>query len=418
MQCPTIEHRNLWEEGRFRLSSQFDSGKRRPHSHRMQTLAAHAGDDPFLFLGAASPAIVQTSTFVFENYEALEQAFAHPEEHCLYTRGNNPTVRVAEEKIAAMEGGEACRLFGSGMAAISSAILSCVKTGDHIITIDTVYGPARQFMSGYLPRFGVETTYVSGTDIAELEAAIRPNTRLIYLESPSSFLLKLQDLSAVAALAKARGIRTVIDNSYCTMLLQRPIDLGIDMVVYSATKYINGHSDVVAGALIGSHELVDKINAEEYPLLGGIIGPMDAWLIARGLRTLPARMRQHQESAAKVVEYLAAHDRVARVHYPSHPSHAQHDLVKRQMKGSSSLLSIELGTEDFQGIKRFVNALQYFGLGVSWGGHESLVMPYLVSQSGSLPPSSWQRPNLIRLYVGLEDPNDLIEDLAQALDKM
>ena len=394
--------------------SQFNSGKRRPHSDRIDTLAAHAGDDPFLFLGAAAPPIIQTSTFVFETYEALEEAFANPDTHAIYTRGNNPTVRVAEEKIAALEGAEACRLFGSGMAAISSAILSGLKAGDHIITINTVYGPAKNFMTNYLPRFGIDTTFVEGTAVAQFEAALRPNTRLIYLESPSSHVFKLQDLKAIADLARPRGIRTAIDNSYCTMLLQRPLDLGIDLSVYSATKYLNGHSDVVAGAVVGSREMVGRLNTE-HSLLGGIIGPFEAWLIARGLRTMPIRMRQHQRSATQVAEFLAGHSKVRAVHYPGLPTHPQQELIKRQMKGASSLLSFEIDTRDIAVLKRFANAVRYFGIGVSWGGHESLLVISNIGQQGAKPTESWQDPGVVRLHVGLEDPVDLLDDLDQAL---
>ncbi|HYG58521.1 MAG TPA: PLP-dependent aspartate aminotransferase family protein [Symbiobacteriaceae bacterium] len=398
--------------------SQFDSGKRRPHSQRVSTLAAHAGDDPFLFLGAAAPPIVQTSTFVFDSYEALEEAFSTPSEHFIYTRGNNPTVRVAEEKIAALEGAEACRLLGSGMAAISSAIMTFLKAGDHVISLKTLYSPAYNFLAKYLPRFGVETTFIDGTDVAEFEAALRPNTRLFYLESPTSMVFKLQDLSAVTALARRHGIRTAIDNSYCTMLLQRPLELGVDLSIYSATKYLNGHSDVVAGAVVGSRELIEQINRMEHPLLGGIIGPFEAWLIARGLRTMPVRMRQHQENTARVVEYLAGHPKLKAIYYPNHPSHPQYELACRQQKGSSSLLSFEIDTRELATVKRFVNSIQYFGLGVSWGGFESLMMVPLVAQSRELPPERWQSPGLIRAHIGLEDPQDLIEDLDQALGRL
>lgn len=398
--------------------SQLNSGHRKPHSQRIDTLATHAGDDPVRFLGAAAPPIVETSTFLFESYEALEEAFAHPDEHCLYTRGNNPTVRVAEEKIAALEGADGCRLFGSGMAAISASILTFLKAGDHVVSIKTVYGPAYNLLAKYLPRFGVETTFVDGTDPAEFEAAIRPNTRLFYLESPSSFVLKLQDLAAVAQIARRHGIYTAIDNSYSTMLLQRPLDLGIDLSIYSATKYLNGHSDVVAGAVVGRSELIKQISANEHHLLGGIIGPFEAWLIARGLRTLPARLRQHQASAAKVVEHLVGHSRVKRVYYPGHPSHAQYELAQRQTKGASSLLSFELDTTDLAAVKRFTNAIRYFGLGVSWGGHESLMMVPLIAQSREVPPEKWESPGLVRIHVGLEDPQDLIDDLDQALQQM
>lgn len=398
---------------------QMDSGKRRPRSGRIDTLAAHAGDDPFRFLGAAAPPIVETSTFVFESYEALEEAFANPEGHCIYTRGNNPTVMVAEQKIAALEGAEACRLFASGMAAISSAILgSGLKAGDHVVSLNTAYGPAYNFLANYLTRFGITTTFIDGTEISQFEEAIRPNTRLFYLESPSSMVLKLQDLAAVSALARRHGIRTAIDNSYCTPLIQRPLDLGIDLVVYSATKFLNGHSDVVAGAIVGSREALRTINQNEHPLLGGIIGPFEAWLLARGLRTLPARMRQHQASTAQVVDFLAGHSRVKRIYYPNHPSHPQYELAQRQMKGASSVLSFELDTRELAHVKRFINALQYFGLGVSWGGYESLAFAPLIAQSRELPPEKWQSPEMVRIHVGLEDPLDLIADLEQALARM
>jgi cystathionine beta-lyase len=397
---------------------QLDSGKRRPHSRRVDTIVAHVGDDPFRFLGAAAPPIMETSTFVFENYDALENAFADMQRHCLYTRGTNPTVRVAEEKIAALEGADRCRLFASGMAAISAAIMSTVQAGDHVISLKTIYGPAYAFLTQYLPRFGVTTTFIDGVDIAEFEEAIQPNTRLIYLESPSTYVMKLQDLKAVAALARAREIRTVIDNSYSTMLLQRPLDLGIDLSVYSATKYLNGHSDVVAGAIVGRQELLTKISQNEHQLLGGIIGPFEAWLIARGLRTLPMRMRQHQASAAQVVEYLAQHPRVSRIYYPGHKSHPQYELAQAQTKGASSLLSFDLDTRELAAIKRFANAVRYFGLGVSWGGYESLMFLPVVAQSRTLPPAEWTFANLVRLHIGLEDPLDLIEDLDQALAQL
>lgn len=398
--------------------SQLDSGKRRPHSDRTDTLAAHAGDDPFRFLGAAAPPIFETSTFVFESFEDLEEAFAEPESHCIYTRGTNPTVRVTEEKIAALEGAEFCRLFGSGMAAISAAVLSCVKAGDHVVTIKTVYSPAHRLFDSYLTRFGITTTFIDGTDTAEWEAAIRPNTALFYLESPSSAVMKLQDLAAVAQLAKRHGITTVVDNSYSTMLLQRPLDLGIDMTVYSATKYLGGHSDVVAGAVVGRLELLRKVTAEEYQLLGGVLGPFEAWLIGRGLRTLPIRMRQHQVNTGKVAEFLAGHSRVARMNYPGHRSHPQYDLALRQMKGASSLLSFELDTRDLGQIKRFTNAIRYFGLGVSWGGYESLIFLPLIVAKRDKPEHQWPTPGLVRIHVGLEDPADLIEDLDQALRSM
>lgn len=386
------------------------SKRPRPISPRPETIAVHSGDDPAAFFGAAGGGIIQTSTFLFESYEAFVAA-RHTPEAFLYTRGNNPTVRMAEEKLAALEGAESCRLFASGMAAISAAIMSAVRAGDHIITIDSVYGPTRRFLAEYLPRFGVESTFIEGTDISQFEAALQPNTRLIFLESPSSFVYKLQDLAAVAALARSRSIRTAIDNSYATSLLQRPLELSIDLVVYTVTKFHNGHSDVVAGAICGSRELLRRINKEEHPLLGGIIGPFEAWLVTRGLRTLPARLQQHRESAARVADYLATHPRIRKLYYVGHPSHPQHELFGRQMKGAGSLISFELETDEPAAVKRFIDSLHYFGLGVSWGGHESLVVPYALV-TGERAPQGF---NLMRIHVGLEHPDDLIDDLAQAL---
>jgi len=384
----------------------------------MDTLAAHAGDDPFRFMGAAAPPIFETSTFVFPSVADAVAAFADDQEHYVYTRRRNPTVRAVEEKLAAMEGAEACRLFASGMAAISAAILSCVRAGDHVVCVDTAYGPAKAFITGYLSRFGVSATLVDGCDPAEWEAAVRPNTRLFYLESPSSNLMKLQDLAAVTAIARRHGIATVIDNSYCTMLLQRPLELGVDLVVYSGSKYFGGHSDVLAGAVLGPAERLRRIGEEECMLLGGIIGPFDAWLIGRGLRTLPVRMRQHQVSAAKVAEFLAGHDRVARVHYPGHPSHPQYDLALRQMRGASGLLSFELDTRDLNQASRFVDALRFFHLGVSWGGYESLVFLPVIGAMHKVPEAKWPSPGLVRIHVGLEDVADLLADLDQALRAM
>ncbi len=387
-------------------------------SRRMDTLAAHAGDDPFRFLGAAAPPIFETSTFVFPTVADAVAAFADEQEHFVYTRRRNPTVRVVEEKLAAMEGAEACRLFASGMAAISAAILSCVRSGDHVVAVDTAYGPARTFLTDYLSRFGVSATLVDGCDPAEWEAAIRPNTRLFYLESPSSGVMKLQDLAAVTAVARRHGIATICDNSYSTMLLQRPLELGVDLVVYSCSKYFGGHSDVVAGAVLGSAERIRRIGDAEQPLLGGVIGPFEAWLIGRGLRTLSVRLRQHQQSACRVADFLARHGRVARVHYPGHPSHPQYDLARRQMKGASGLLSFELDTRDLAQVSRFVDALRLFRLGVSWGGFESLVWLPVIGAMHHAPEERWPSPGLVRLHVGLEDVDDLLEDLDQALRSM
>ena len=294
----------------------------------MDTLAAHAGDDPFSFMGAASPPIFETSTFVFPSVADAIAAFADEQEHYVYTRRRNPTVRVVEEKLAAMEGAEACRLFGMGMAAISAVILVlCAGRRPRGLR---GYGlrSGGAFITGYLsPASACRPRWWTG--------AIPPNGRPLCGPTPACSTwsgaivphMKLQDLAAVTAVARRHGIVTIIDNSYATMLLQRPMELGVDLVVYSGSKYFGGQSDVLAGAILGSAERLRRIGETEYPLLGGIIGPFEAWLIGRGLRTLPVRMRQQdQVNAAKVAEFLAGHPRVARIHYPGHPSHPQYEL--------------------------------------------------------------------------------------------
>lgn len=388
-------------------------------SRRPRTQLAHAGDDPFRWFGAASPPIFETSTFTFPNCDAAEEANVHPDRLYHYTRGLNPTVEVAEKKIAALEAGEAARCYGSGMGAIAACIISQLRAGDHLIAVRTIYGPAYSLINRILTRFGVAVTYVEGSDVAEFAAAVRPNTRLIYLESPSSLYMKLQDLQAVATLARKHGITTAIDNTWATPLYQQPLALGIDFSLHTATKYLAGHSDTVAGVIVGKQAQISSINRTEYALLGAALGPMEGWLLTRGMRTLALRMAAHQESAMQIAAMLDKHPRVRRVHYPGLPSHPQHELAKRQMSGCSGLLSVELDTDDPMTTRRFVDSLQYFGIGVSWGGFESLVWAPIITQARNIPREKWAEnlvtPGLVRLSAGLEDAADLCEDLSAAL---
>lgn len=388
----------------------------------VETMLAHYGEERRKYHGAVVPPIFQNSLFTFESYEGIDEAFAQPLDHYIYTRGLNPTVEVAEKKIAWLEGGEKAKLFASGMAAITASILNFVSAGDHIICIKNVYGPANNFMAQYLrSKFKIETTFVEGTEISEFEAALQENTRLIYLESPSSLVFKLQDLGAVARLAKEHGLATVIDNTWATPLYQQPLSLGIDVVVHSASKYLAGHSDVVAGVVVSSAEVVNSITALEHALLGAKIAPFEAWLILRGLRTLAVRMERHSRNAMEIAEFLAQHPKVNHVNYPGLASFPQYELAQKQMKGYSGLLSFEIDT-DAAGVRRFLNSLTYFQIGVSWGGFESLAYAPIISVAKELPEEMWQaagiHPGLIRISVGLENSADLIADLKYALEQI
>ncbi len=378
---------------------------------RPRTVVTHLAEDPSRYCGAVTPPIFETSTFAFPSVEALEASYAGDPTHYRYSRGRNPTVELVEAKLAALEGGEACACFGSGMAAVSATLLGLLRAGQHVVAVENLYSDTYRFLEEWAPRFGITRTYVRAHTAGEVEEALRPTTGLVYLESPTSLQFDLQDVRAIAALCRARGIPTVIDNSWATPYFQRPLALGVDLCVHSATKYLGGHSDILAGAVVGPASLVDRIRRAARALLGGMLAPFEGWLLLRGLRTLPVRMEAHQASALEVARYLEGHPRVRRVHHPGLPSHPQHALARSQMDGTSGLFSVELDT-DVQGIRRFGNALRLFYLGVSWGGHESLAFPVAASDPShrkSLPPT------LVRLSIGLEDPADLIDDLEQAL---
>ncbi|MBD2870285.1 trans-sulfuration enzyme family protein [Paenibacillus arenilitoris] len=358
--------------------------------------------------GAIHVPIYQNSLFAFGGYDEFERAMNGLQDHHVYSRGNNPTVQYLERKLADMEGAEAAKCFASGMAAISSAILSVVGQGDHVVATHQAYGPTRQFLSQFLSRFGVETTYVDGSSMANWRAAVRPNTKLLYLESPTTIMFELQELAECAKLAGEIGARTIIDNTWATPCFQNPLALGVDLVVHSISKYIGGHSDCIGGVVLGSKELMDRVADNEYMLLGGIMTPQTAALVSKGLRTLPLRMQRHEESGLKVAEYLGKQDYVARVNHPGLSVHPQHELAKRQMSGSSSLFSF-ITNEPREKLKAWATRLRYFKIAVSWGGFESLVTVNKLAAGAEEETSS-----VVRLYVGLEDPRDLINDLEQA----
>ncbi len=389
----------------------------------LDTQLTHLGENRAAHKGAVVPPIFQNSLFTFESWDAIDSAFDDRIKNPIYSRGTNPTVRLVEDKLAAMAGGEMARLFASGMAAISSAILHCIGPGDHVVTIRNVYGPTQNLLSRYLvEKMGISVTFVSGEDPAEWEAAITDRTRLFYLESPSSAVFSLQDIPAVAAIAKAHGIRTILDNTWATPVFQKPLAMGIDLEVHSASKYLGGHSDFVAGAIVGSEADLRSIALREYELLGGKMAPFEAWLMLRSFRTMTMRMRQHRENARVVAEWLETHPRVRRVRWPGLASFPQAELARRQMTGFSGLMGFTLDTDDLAAIKRFFDALRLFLRGVSWGGHESLIYAPAISYLKELTPERFAALGIsagdMRISVGLEDPRDLLADLEQAFAAM
>lgn len=389
----------------------------------VETILAHYGEDRQAHNGAIVPPIYQNTLFAFEDWDAIDKAYTDPINNSIYTRGNNPSVSMVEKKIAKLAGGEKARLFASGMGAISSAIMSCVHTGCHIITIKNIYGPVLNLLDDYLKKkFNIEITFVSGENVEEIRTAIKDNTTLIYLESPSSAIFSMQDIEAIAKIAKEKGIRTIIDNTWATPLYQKPLEMGIDLEVHSCSKYLGGHSDIISGVVIGKAELIDSIYQNEYLLYGAKMAPFEAWLLMRSLRTLPMRMERHQRNAMMVAEFLEKHPKIKKVNYPGLKSFPQYELGKKQMKGYSGLMSFIIDTDDVQELKNFVNGLDLFSIGVSWGGHESLVYAPAISYLKEMTPEQFKATGLslgvIRISVGLEDPNDLIEDLRSALNNM
>jgi len=364
-------------------------------------------------ISPVTPPIWQTSNFYFKTVEQFREAISNKKESPIYSRGNNPTVNLLCRKLAALEVADEALVFGSGMAAISSAILSCVKTGDHIVCVQNPYSWTNTMLNtNILPKFGVTVTMVDGCSTAAIIEAVRNETTVIYLESPNSWTFEIQDLKAIGKFARQHGIITIIDNSYCTPLFQQPIILGIDLVVHTASKYLGGHSDLVAGVCCGSKELIGKMFANEFLTLGGILTPFNAWLILRGLRTLPVRMEHVSRVTHEVISYLKSQPKVTRIYYPLLPDNEQFELANSQMKKGSGLFTIAVDSTP-EAIEQFCNSLLYWRMAVSWGGFESLVIPSCTfvrpGLYSSLPPT------LIRFSVGLEDAETLIRDIDKCM---
>jgi cystathionine beta-lyase/cystathionine gamma-synthase len=381
------------------------------------------GADPFDFASltvahdeanafdAVVPPIVQTSLFTFKDYDEMVAVYRGEIVRPIYTRGLNPTVRAFEEMLAKLEGGEDALGFASGMAAISSTVLSFVEPGERIVAVRHCYPDAFRLFGTHLKRMKVEVTYVDGRD-EEAVAKALPGAKLLYLESPTSWVMEAHDVGALAALAKKHGVVSVIDNSWASPVFQRPLTLGVDLVLHSASKYLGGHSDVVAGVVAGSKDLIGRIRAEAYPYLGGKLSPFDAWLLVRGLRTLPIRMKAHEASALAIARRLQALDCVDKVFHP-----ALANRLPPGLTGTSGLFSFTF--REGIDIRAFADQLDLFKLGVSWGGHESLIVPGEVVLQQKAQPNSAHAFGIdarsVRLHVGLEGTEALWSDLEAAI---
>ena len=382
-----------------------------PGNARFSTVCIHAGQEPDPSTGSIITPIYQTSTYV---QEALGRHKGYE-----YARTQNPTRAALEGNIAAIEHGRAAFAFASGMAA-EGAVMTLLQSGDHVVVTDNTYGGTYRLFERVLRKYRLDFTYVDTSDLPQIQQAIQPATKMLFLETPTNPTLRLTDLTAACELAHARGVFVVVDNTFASPYVQHPIDLGADLVVHSTTKFLNGHSDSVGGVVVAvKDEHIEWLrfiqNAE-----GAILGPMDAWLVLRGTKTLPIRMERHNANAQVLAEFLAAHPKVARVHYPGLPSHPQHTLARRQMRGFGGLISFELGS--LEHARTLLNHVRLMALAESLGGVETLISHPATMTHASVPPDRRQQigitDDMVRISVGIEDVEDLREDLAQALDRI
>lgn len=388
-------------------------------SKHIETQAIHSGrinDEQF---GSLATPLYQTSTFIFDNAEQGAQRFAGESDGYIYTRLGNPTTRQLEMRMAALEEMEDAAATATGMAAVSGALLANLQAGDHLISSKAVYGCSFALMSHMLTKFGIEVSFIDMTDPTEIEKEIRVNTKLIFLETPINPNLVVLDLEKILAIAKKHKIISVVDNTFLTPVLQKPALMGADIVVHSATKYLNGHGDVVAGIICGSKEMIEHIKLTALKDIGATMSPHDAWLILRGLKTLPIRIERHCQNAQEIAEYLESHPAVDTVYYPGLKSHSGFKYIGNQMKAAGGVIAFELKT-DIAGGAAFINRMALFSIAVSLGDAESLIQhpasmthsPYSEEERRSAGISD----SLIRISVGLENVNDIISDLKQSLD--
>ncbi len=385
------------------------------------TEAVHAGTEPDPLFGAVSVPIYQTSTFAFSSVDQGANRFAGTEDGYIYTRMGNPTVAALEEAVTSLEHGHGALATSSGMAAISNVFFAYLEAGAHMVGTDSVYGPSRVVVEKHFSRFGVESTFVDTSNPDNIRAALRPETTMLYIETPENPTIRLTDIAACAAIAQEHGLLFVVDNTFATPLLQRPLDLGADIVVHSMTKFINGHADVVAGIIVTSSKEQQARLRNALNHHGGCIDPHQAWLVHRGLRTLGLRVRQAQTSAIAIAEFLSQHPMVEWVRYPGSPDYPQRELAERQMAGPGAILCFGV-KRGLEGGRRIMEAVKLATLAVSLGGVETLIEhPASMTHAGMKPQDREEAgisDNLIRLAVGCEDTEDLLADLAQALDTL
>jgi len=394
--------------------------------HGMRTRAIHAGERPDPTTGASAPNLVMSTTFVIKDAEANFSARSFTEEApYAYTRWSNPTVRQLEKKLADLEDGEGAVAFGTGMAATGALLLHLLQSGDHLIVSDVAYAGVVELVQDTLPRMGVEVTPVDLSDLDDLRQALRPQTRLVYAETPANPILRLTDIRAVADVTHEAGAELAVDSTFATPVATRPLELGADYVVHSLTKYMCGHGDALGGTVIGPAERLTRLRQDTAIHMGGVLSPFNAWLIMRGIATLPLRMAAHAEGAMRVAQFLENHPRVKRVIYPGLPSHPQYELARRQMANPAGMLTFQV-EDGLQTARQLIDRLQVFHYAVSLGHHRSLIF-YLATDE--LQASSFQLDSehlaryrqyagdgVFRVSVGLEDPDDLCADLTQALE--
>jgi methionine-gamma-lyase len=386
--------------------------------YRFATLAVHAGEAPCKITGAVDTPIYQSSTFAAVDSDEMAALYAGEKPGYTYTRYGNPTIHALEEKIASLEAGDAALAFGSGMAAISSAILGYVKAGDHVVAARSLYGATYDFLNRVLPSMGASATFVQSTRAEDFEKAIQPNTRLIYLETPSNPVLEILDIAALAGVARSHGIPSMLDNTFASPVLQQPLKLGITVVVHAATKYLCGHGDAMGGAVIGPQDYISHLSLDVLRSFGGVMSPFNAWLILRGIHTLHLRVPAQCANAQKIAEFLAHHPKVEYVNYPGLPSHPGHDLAKRQMSAFGAMISFE-AKGGYEGGKRVMDGVRIFLRAASLGDTRSLIVHSASTSHRAMPREQREAigisEGLVRLSVGIEAVEDLIQDLDQAL---
>ncbi len=399
--------------------------KEHGETRRFKTLCVHAGESPDPTTRAASPNLVMSTTFIAEPDASFSVAGFEGGESFVYSRWSNPTVDQLEKKLSILEGSESCIAFGSGMAAVSALFFHLLSNGDHLVMSDVSYAATAEMTNDMLPRMGIRVTKVNMSDLAELKSAMTPATKLVYAETPCNPILRLTDLEAAAQVARQAGAQLAVDSTFATPIATQPLMLGADYVIHSLTKYLCGHGDAIGGALLGPKLELDSIRKETAIRIGGILSPFNAWLIMRGLATLPIRMEAHQSVAMRVASFLKGHPKVAKVIYPGLATHPQHDLARRQMRNFSGMITFQVKNGP-EAARVFAERLKIIHYAVSLGHHRSLIF-YLPTEdmlNTSFRLTSAQQASyrnyagdgLFRLSIGIEDGADLCEDLNRVLE--